>query len=100
MKSDAARLFYMHRYDGGSSRTVRRACCVWCVHTRTRAHRHGGVYADLDFECLRSLDPLLGGLQGPVLAQMGHNTSFEHSLPYVWGDVVVFRWVATCLLRG
>jgi mannosyltransferase OCH1-like enzyme len=24
-------------------------------------HRHGGVYADLDFECLRPVDPLLEG---------------------------------------
>src|SRR4051812_38337255 len=25
-------------------------------------HRHGGVYLDTDFECLKDIEPLLGGL--------------------------------------
>lgn len=52
--------------------------------TKKNTTRYGGVYADLDFECIRSINELLSPHRGAVLAQMGKNTSFEHSLPYVF----------------
>lgn len=75
MKSDAARFFYLHRYG--------QLCLVCSPVVNSLDTRYGGVYADLDFECIRSLDELLSPHRGTVLAQMGQNTSFEHSLPYV-----------------
>ncbi|KAJ3228945.1 hypothetical protein HDU78_009354 [Chytriomyces hyalinus] len=57
LRADTARLFYMHRF--------------------------GGVYADLDFECLKSLDSLLDPHQA-VLGSMstGHNVLLRaHSIP-------------------
>ncbi|KAI8609440.1 nucleotide-diphospho-sugar transferase [Chytriomyces sp. MP71] len=57
MRADASRLFYMHQY--------------------------GGVYADLDFECLKPLDPLLKS-HAAVLGSMTTGSSFfmrVHALP-------------------
>lgn len=43
-------------------------------------YHYGGVYADMDVECLRSLDPIrLRG--GVVLGRMGSDPDFEHSIP-------------------
>ncbi|KAI9208644.1 nucleotide-diphospho-sugar transferase [Polychytrium aggregatum] len=64
-RADASRYFYMYKY--------------------------GGVYADLDMECLRAMDaPVVEG--GPALIErgsalisfMGLDTQFEHSLPNAW----------------
>ncbi|KAI9029492.1 nucleotide-diphospho-sugar transferase [Hyaloraphidium curvatum] len=59
---DAARLFYMHRY--------------------------GGVYADLDVECLRPLDPLAERLRGRAAVfsmgnrwESGGDPRHDHDLP-------------------
>ena len=41
------------------------------------------MYADLDFEALRNLEPLLKG-GGVFLAAMGKDQSFVHSLPNAW----------------
>lgn len=41
---------------------------------------HGGFYADLDTECLRSLDDLLDA-GDVVLARMGNDPSHPHSIP-------------------
>lgn len=43
-------------------------------------YRFGGIYADLDTECLRNLDPLLTG-GDVILGRMGSNPAFEHSIP-------------------
>jgi FkbM family methyltransferase len=43
-------------------------------------YMYGGLYADMDTECLRPLDGLLN-LAGVVLGRMGQNTSFAHSVP-------------------
>lgn len=43
-------------------------------------YRFGGIYADLDTECIRSLDPLLTG-GDVILGRMGSNPAFEHSIP-------------------
>ncbi len=40
----------------------------------------GGIYADMDVECLKPLDDLLP-LGGVVLGQMGPDPDFPHSLP-------------------
>ncbi|KAJ3187993.1 hypothetical protein HDU85_006386 [Gaertneriomyces sp. JEL0708] len=65
-RADMARYFYMHRY--------------------------GGVYADLDMQCLRPMDELLA-CYGPCrdcikntafLALMGSSLEWEHSLPNAW----------------
>ncbi|MFP5230537.1 MAG: FkbM family methyltransferase [Acidobacteriota bacterium] len=40
----------------------------------------GGIYADLDTECLRPLDPLLTRAD-VLLGRMGPNESFAHSIP-------------------
>ncbi|TPX47391.1 hypothetical protein SeMB42_g03337 [Synchytrium endobioticum] len=57
MRADAARVFYMHRY--------------------------GGVYMDLDFECLRALDPLLHA-PAAVLAYLSTDYKYEHNIPNAW----------------
>ncbi|ORY24854.1 hypothetical protein BCR33DRAFT_856537 [Rhizoclosmatium globosum] len=60
MRADASRVFYMHKY--------------------------GGVYADLDFECLKPLDPLLASHHS-VLGSMsvGLNVFLHaHSIPNAW----------------
>lgn len=44
------------------------------------ACRYGGVYADLDFESLKPLDPLLEEAQ-VVLGTLGKNSPPEHSVP-------------------
>lgn len=44
---------------------------------------YGGMYADMDMECLRSVEPLLQGQQ-LVLARMGPNPDLEHSIPNAW----------------
>ena len=41
---------------------------------------HGGIYADMDTECLKPLDRLLD-LADVVLGRMGPNPMFEHSIP-------------------
>ncbi|KAI9208645.1 nucleotide-diphospho-sugar transferase [Polychytrium aggregatum] len=64
-RADASRYFYMYKY--------------------------GGVYADLDMECLRAMDapydkdqPSLTDRASALIAFMGTNTQFEHSLPNAW----------------
>ncbi|KAI9199485.1 nucleotide-diphospho-sugar transferase, partial [Polychytrium aggregatum] len=64
-RADAARYLYMYQY--------------------------GGVYADLDMECLRAMDapvdegePALIDRGAALIGRMGHNTRFEHSLPNAW----------------
>lgn len=43
-------------------------------------HHHGGVYADLDMECLKPMDTLMS-THSVVLGRMGTNESFSHSVP-------------------
>jgi mannosyltransferase OCH1-like enzyme len=43
-------------------------------------HYYGGLYVDMDFECLRNLDPLLEEKQ-IVLGRMGYDAIYAHSLP-------------------
>ncbi len=43
-------------------------------------YHHGGIYADLDTECLRPLDRMLD-IADVVLGRMGTNPNFMHSLP-------------------
>lgn len=43
-------------------------------------YRFGGIYLDLDTECLKPLDPLLDA-GDVVLGQMGFDASFPHSIP-------------------
>ncbi len=42
---------------------------------------YGGVYADLDMELLKPMDGLLAGRTGAVVATMGLDMSFIHSIP-------------------
>lgn len=42
---------------------------------------HGGLYADMDTECLAPLDGWLQGQGDVVLGAMGGDTSFPHSIP-------------------
>lgn len=42
--------------------------------------QYGGIYADMDTECLKPLDPLLD-VADVVLGRMGTNPHFEHSIP-------------------
>lgn len=51
---DAARIFYLHRF--------------------------GGIYSDLDVECLTSVSPLLESNE-VILGRMGPDTDYEHSIP-------------------
>lgn len=44
---------------------------------------YGGMYADMDVECLRSVEPLLQGQQ-LVLARMGPEHDFGDSIPNAW----------------
>lgn len=41
---------------------------------------HGGIYADMDVECLRPLDGLLA-MSDVVLGRMGGDPQFPHSIP-------------------
>lgn len=41
----------------------------------------GGVYADLDFQCLRPFDKLFEKFSGIVVGQMGTRTESKHSIP-------------------
>lgn len=41
----------------------------------------GGVYADMDTECLRPLDDMLAMDSDIILGRMGTNPHFEHSIP-------------------
>lgn len=43
-------------------------------------YKYGGVYADMDFMCLKNLEPTLRGYN-IVLGQMGNNRGFNHSVP-------------------
>lgn len=43
-------------------------------------HHHGGLYVDLDMECLKPIDTLFSNHM-VVLARMGTNNSFSHSVP-------------------
>ena len=56
-KVDAARYFYLYTY--------------------------GGIYCDLDFECLKPFDKLLEDLQSKdiILGSMGSDIKFQHSIP-------------------
>lgn len=45
-------------------------------------HRFGGLYADMDYECLRPFDDLVDSIDEVViLGRMGDDTSYEHSIP-------------------
>lgn len=47
-------------------------------------HAFGGIYADLDFVCLKSFDSLLAGLDREadvVLGQLGSDIRWLHSIP-------------------
>lgn len=57
MRIDSTRVFYLHKY--------------------------GGLYTDLDIECLKPIQGLLGS-HDLILARMGDDDSFEHSLPNAW----------------
>jgi len=43
-------------------------------------HHYGGVYVDLDFECLKNIQPLLDNY-GLVFGRMGNDHAFSHSIP-------------------
>jgi inositol phosphorylceramide mannosyltransferase catalytic subunit len=43
--------------------------------------RFGGVYADMDFQCLQPLCGIRSGGSAVVLGRMGENEAFEHSIP-------------------
>jgi hypothetical protein len=58
-------------------------------------HRHGGVYADLDFECLRPLGPLLAG-KGLVLGLEPELHRAQHfPLPGGLGRIVCNAFMAS-----
>lgn len=43
---------------------------------------HGGIYADLDFECLKSFNDIIMDTEDDViLGRMGNDPNFEHSIP-------------------
>ena len=46
-------------------------------------YHYGGIYCDLDFECLKNFDPLLAESQNVdvVLGYMGDDNDFEHAIP-------------------
>lgn len=45
-------------------------------------HHYGGLYADMDFECVRPLDmDDIANKESLVLGRMGSDTSFPHSIP-------------------
>jgi mannosyltransferase OCH1-like enzyme len=46
-------------------------------------YEYGGVYADMDMQCLLPLDHILSS-GGVVLGRMGTNPKSEHSIPNAW----------------
>ena len=50
-------------------------------------HKYGGVYIDLDFECLRNMEKAIIGKK-IVLGRMGSNIFFSHSIPNAWYGVL------------
>eukprot|EP00877_Chromochloris_zofingiensis_P006659 jgi/Chrzof1/2246/Cz11g08085.t1 len=67
--------WFLHTYDS-FARNIMRADVARYMYM----YMYGGVYADLDVECLKPMDSLLKG-HGAVLAYMGNDTSWEHSIP-------------------
>ena len=63
--------------------TILLAFCGASYHTSACAVCRAGMYADLDFEALKNIEPLLRG-GGVFLAAMGKDESFVHSLPNAW----------------
>ncbi|TPX42159.1 hypothetical protein SeMB42_g03749 [Synchytrium endobioticum] len=57
MRADAARIFYMHKF--------------------------GGVYMDLDFECIRPMDSLLN-VSTSLLGYLSDDYEYEHNIPNAW----------------
>lgn len=74
---DASRIFYLHRY--------------------------GGVYSDLDVQCLKPIDPLLRGHE-LVLGRMGPDYHYEHSIPNAWmaskPGHVFWMWCARWIMEN
>lgn len=64
------------RYYDGYPREIFRADIVRLFFL----YRFGGLYADLDTECLRPLDTVLSGAQ-VILGRMGDDPHFAHSVP-------------------
>jgi len=44
-------------------------------------YHYGGIYADLDFKCLKSFDDILDTTYDVILGQMGEDDSFVDSIP-------------------
>jgi mannosyltransferase OCH1-like enzyme len=44
-------------------------------------HRYGGIYSDLDAECVASLTPFFSNGSGVVLAYMGNDRLYRHGIP-------------------
>lgn len=49
-------------------------------------HYYGGVYADLDFECVGTMDKVFRGKK-VILGRMGTDLSFVHSIPNAWYEL-------------
>jgi inositol phosphorylceramide mannosyltransferase catalytic subunit len=67
--------WFLERYDGYPAEIYRADAVRYFF-----LFLYGGVYADMDTECLRPLDQLTS-TNGIVLGRMGTNAGFEHSLP-------------------
>lgn len=58
---------------------IKRADSVRCAYM----YKYGGVYADLDFECLKPFDTILEQYKGysAILGFMGYDTNHQHCMP-------------------
>ncbi len=72
--------WFLPTYDG-YDREIKRADAIRYMYL----HKHGGIYADMDFECLQSFEPLLQDLEKNydiVLGSMNSKANLEmHSVP-------------------
>ena len=69
---------YLDLYDGFDKHIKRVDMVRYLI-----LHHYGGVYADMDFECVRPIrDAVIDHNNKPiVLGRMGDDETFEHSLP-------------------
>lgn len=67
----------------GAERQSEHALCSSLALCKHRLRVAAGVYADLDFESLRNLEPLLRGRQ-VLLAAMTAEAGFVHNIPNAW----------------
>ncbi|KAL2913919.1 hypothetical protein HK105_206653 [Polyrhizophydium stewartii] len=82
-RADAVRYMYLHKVRLSHATLLGHAECPATLTLASRTLQFGGVYADLDVECLKPHEPIaqLGGIVMPL---MSYDYNFEHNIPNAW----------------